>query len=107
MSTQKEELGKIQQDEPRKVIIKLVGMPPADVVDPSHTSGPGLASSQESLAFNALAFPPLLSGEDPMSKCIDTMDANDEDPFTLDSFESLVRMHMEKGKDFILARVAT
>ncbi|KAF9960810.1 hypothetical protein BGZ72_005816 [Mortierella alpina] len=38
---------------------------------------------------------------------IDQLDALDEDPFTLDSFENLMRMHANKGKDFILARVTT
>jgi hypothetical protein len=31
----------------------------------------------------------------------------DEDPFTLDSFENLMRLHAGKGKDFIVARVTT
>lgn len=35
------------------------------------------------------------------------LDAQDEDPFTLDSFENLMRLHAAKGKDFILARVTT
>lgn len=35
------------------------------------------------------------------------LDAQDEDPFTLDSFENLMRLHAAKGKDFILARVMT
>ncbi|KAG9323440.1 hypothetical protein KVV02_008840 [Mortierella alpina] len=38
---------------------------------------------------------------------IDQLDALDEDPFTLDTFENLMRMHANKGKDFILARVTT
>ncbi|KAF9957293.1 hypothetical protein BGZ70_009549 [Mortierella alpina] len=38
---------------------------------------------------------------------VDRLDALDEDPFTLDSFENLMRMHANKGKDFILARVTT
>ncbi|KAI7829699.1 hypothetical protein BC939DRAFT_378677, partial [Gamsiella multidivaricata] len=38
---------------------------------------------------------------------MDELDALDEDPFTLDSFENLMRMHASKGKDFILARVTT
>ncbi|KAF9305960.1 hypothetical protein BGZ74_008181 [Mortierella antarctica] len=38
---------------------------------------------------------------------VDELDAQDEDPFTLDSFENLMRMHAAKGKDFILARVTT
>ncbi|KAF9979228.1 hypothetical protein BGZ73_004114 [Actinomortierella ambigua] len=35
------------------------------------------------------------------------LDAMDEDPFTLESFESLMRTHAARGKDFILARVTT
>ncbi|KAF9572590.1 hypothetical protein EC968_009662 [Mortierella alpina] len=42
-----------------------------------------------------------------MTVVIDQLDALDEDPFTLDSFENLMRMHANKGKDFILARVTT
>ena len=37
---------------------------------------------------------------------IDLMDAIEtEDPFTLETFDSLVKMHFEKGKDFIVARL--
>ncbi|KAG0225925.1 hypothetical protein BGW41_004458 [Actinomortierella wolfii] len=38
---------------------------------------------------------------------VDHLDAMDEDPFTLESFESLMRTHASRGKDFILARVTT
>ena len=39
---------------------------------------------------------------------IDIMDAKEtEEPFTLEIFDELVKMHMEKGKDFIIARVTT
>ncbi|KAG0328080.1 hypothetical protein BGZ99_006253 [Dissophora globulifera] len=38
---------------------------------------------------------------------VEELDAMDEDPFTLDSFENLMRTHASKGKDFILARVTT
>lgn len=38
---------------------------------------------------------------------VDELDALDEDPFTLDSFENLMRLHASKGKDFIIARVTT
>ncbi|KAF9584215.1 hypothetical protein BGW38_007208 [Lunasporangiospora selenospora] len=41
------------------------------------------------------------------TKVVQELDAMDEDPFTLDSFENLMRMHANKGKDFILARVTT
>lgn len=35
------------------------------------------------------------------------LDANDEDPFTLESFLSVLELHAEKGIDCIIARVAT
>jgi hypothetical protein len=39
---------------------------------------------------------------------VDVIDAKEtEEPFTLESFDELVRMHLEKNKDFILARVTT
>ncbi|KAI9346624.1 hypothetical protein BDR26DRAFT_800031 [Obelidium mucronatum] len=38
---------------------------------------------------------------------IDVIDSMDEDPFTLDSFERMIRAHALKGKDFLIARVAT
>lgn len=45
--------------------------------------------------------------EDPTKTVIDVLDVQNEDPFTLEPFESLIRLHAEKGKDFILARVTT
>lgn len=42
------------------------------------------------------------------NEMIDVIDArNTEEPFTLDAFDELVQMHLDKGKDFILARVTT
>lgn len=41
-----------------------------------------------------------------MTAVVDELDAMDEDPFTLDSFENLMRMHASE-KDFIIARVTT
>lgn len=39
---------------------------------------------------------------------IDVIDAKEtEEPFTLEVFEDLVKMHLERNKDFILARVTT
>ncbi|CAG8679666.1 22534_t:CDS:2 [Cetraspora pellucida] len=35
------------------------------------------------------------------------LDATIEDPFTLETFETLIQQHAEKDKDFILARVTT
>ncbi|KAG0276216.1 hypothetical protein BGZ95_007834 [Linnemannia exigua] len=49
----------------------------------------------------------LLEDTHHMTAVVDELDAMDEDPFTLDSFENLMRMHASRGKDFIIARVTT
>ncbi|KAG0286393.1 hypothetical protein BGZ96_009484 [Linnemannia gamsii] len=49
----------------------------------------------------------LLEDTHHMTAVVDELDAMDEDPFTLDSFENLMRLHAGKDKDFILARVTT
>ncbi|KAG0374611.1 hypothetical protein BGX24_010183 [Mortierella sp. AD032] len=49
----------------------------------------------------------LLQDTHHMTAVVDELDAMDEDPFTLDSFENLMRMHASRGKDFIIARVTT
>src|ERR1041384_6892007 len=41
------------------------------------------------------------------SSTIYELDAMTEDPFTLESFDTLIQQHAEKDKDFILARVTT
>ncbi|KAJ3258493.1 hypothetical protein HK103_003615 [Boothiomyces macroporosus] len=38
---------------------------------------------------------------------VDVLDAENEDPFTLESLKSLIELHSEKDLDFILARVTT
>ncbi|CAG8776334.1 28034_t:CDS:2, partial [Gigaspora margarita] len=40
-------------------------------------------------------------------KVIHLLDATTEDPFTLETFETLIHQHSDKDKDFILARVTT
>lgn len=38
---------------------------------------------------------------------VDILDANNEDPFSLEPLDKLIKLHAERGKDFILARVTT
>lgn len=38
---------------------------------------------------------------------VDVLDAMDEDPFTLETFESMINLHAEKELDFLIARVQT
>ncbi|KAJ1561124.1 hypothetical protein HK096_005902, partial [Nowakowskiella sp. JEL0078] len=42
-----------------------------------------------------------------MTEIVDILDSKNEDPFTLEPFEDLIRAHIEHGKDFIIARVKT
>ncbi|KAJ3078196.1 hypothetical protein HK102_004670, partial [Quaeritorhiza haematococci] len=41
------------------------------------------------------------------NEVVAVLDAQNEDPFTLEPFVNLIKQHVEKGKDFILARVTT
>ncbi|ORY77525.1 hypothetical protein LY90DRAFT_665300 [Neocallimastix californiae] len=43
----------------------------------------------------------------PKSEILDIIDANDEDPFTLESFISLIMLYVKNKKDFIISRVKT
>jgi hypothetical protein len=95
--------------------VKLVGIPPPDMISGSappagaaaSTPVAGMASSAESLQFNTMAFPALQDNEAAPTKVVDVIDASNEDPFTLDSFDTLIRAHMDKKKDFLIARVIT
>ncbi|KAJ3200173.1 hypothetical protein HK099_002787, partial [Clydaea vesicula] len=42
-----------------------------------------------------------------VEEVVDLLDANNEDPFTLETLESLISLHWEKEKDFLLSRVTT
>ena len=48
----------------------------------------------------------ILPPADP-KEVVDVLDACDEDPFTLETFESMINLHAEKNLDFIIARVCT
>jgi len=43
----------------------------------------------------------------PKSEILDMIDATDEDPFTLETFISLIMLYVKKKKDFLIARVKT
>ncbi|KAJ3349416.1 hypothetical protein HDU83_000572 [Entophlyctis luteolus] len=96
-------------------LIKLVGMP--QVTDPSGThsdSGSGSESEdspclKDSRDEELPTRPPMVPmGFDARGRpIVDVIDSLDEDPFTLESFEHMIRVHAAKGKDFIIARVAT
>ncbi|KAJ3128007.1 hypothetical protein HK098_005343 [Nowakowskiella sp. JEL0407] len=44
---------------------------------------------------------------DSFDPIIDILDSQNEEPFTLESFDDLIQLHAESGKDFIIARVKT
>lgn len=69
--------------------IKLIGRPPPNSDD-------------------AITMPPYnISMGDPRKYCIDVLEGENEDPFTLESLQDLIKLHAENEKDFILARVCT
>jgi hypothetical protein len=48
----------------------------------------------------------IVKSNDP-NKLIDVFDAGNEEPFTLETLDSLIQMHWERNIDFVLARVTT
>ena len=106
--------------------IELIGMPPADIVnghsgtaaamvDAQGRELSGLPSSTEAQHLNRLSFPPVpkaaSSDIDVVPKetitVVDRLDVEMEDPFVLESFDSLIQAHFDLGMDFILARVVS
>eukprot|EP00842_Homolaphlyctis_polyrhiza_P006714 jgi/Hompol1/7043/HPOL_001913-RA len=69
--------------------LKLIGLPPPNS-DGTVTSPPV----------------ELVDG-DSRNHIMDVLDADNEDPFTLETIEYLIHAHAKKGLDFILARVTT
>jgi hypothetical protein len=56
----------------------------------------------------ALTSPPLrLAVFDQSNRQVDSLDMDDEEPFTLDSLSALVQQYSTNGKKLILARVET
>jgi hypothetical protein len=69
--------------------IKLIGRPPPNSDD-------------------AITMPPYnVAMGDPRKYCIDVLEAENEDPFTLESLKDLIRMHAKSNLDFVIARVCT
>ncbi|KAH6574943.1 hypothetical protein BASA50_011292 [Batrachochytrium salamandrivorans] len=69
--------------------VKLLGLPPPN-------------------SDGSITNPPIeIIGGDERNHIMDVLDADNEDPFTLDTMESLIHSHAKKGLDFIIARVTT
>ncbi|KAI8919853.1 hypothetical protein DFJ77DRAFT_538706 [Powellomyces hirtus] len=96
--------------------IKLIGQPKPSI----HSSCP--SGDPEVLDIDPISGAPVkptpasvvnashnihIPAPDPATILIDVLEATNEDPFTLEPFESLIDMSVEKEKDFILARVTT
>ncbi|KAI8817110.1 uncharacterized protein EV422DRAFT_542466 [Fimicolochytrium jonesii] len=82
--------------------IKLVGQPKPE------------ASGDQVLETDPLTGAPIkptpasvVNSVDHENVLVDVLEAENEDPFTLEGFDSLIQMHIEKEKDFIIARVTT
>ncbi|KAJ3302752.1 hypothetical protein HDU76_005474 [Blyttiomyces sp. JEL0837] len=79
-------------------LIKLVGLPPE----------PAPKSENEDEATPPV--PTITSTgvlDDDGRPIVDVLDSMNEEPFTLETFEKMIRLHARKGKDFIIARVTT
>ncbi|TPX37739.1 hypothetical protein SmJEL517_g00609 [Synchytrium microbalum] len=95
-------------EEGPKRFIRLLGLPKPSADQIIATSGDGskdvIAPEIVATAITFGGLPTTLLNGEPL---VDVLDANNEDPFTLESFESLIKMHAASGKDFVLARVTT
>ncbi|KAJ3224940.1 hypothetical protein HDU81_008248 [Chytriomyces hyalinus] len=88
-------------------LIQLVGLPPdTEETNPEEEDSPCLRDVRD---IELPIKPPVVTmGVDDKGRpIVDVIDSMDEDPFTLDSYEKMIRMHAAKGKDFLLARVTT
>ncbi|KAJ3023393.1 UNVERIFIED_CONTAM: hypothetical protein HDU68_008628 [Siphonaria sp. JEL0065] len=89
-------------------LIKLIGIPPADgeTTNSKDEDSPCLKDVRD---IELPIRPPVITmGLDEKGRpIVDMIDSMDEDPFTLDSFEKMIRTHAAHGKDFLIARVAT
>ncbi|KAJ3362179.1 hypothetical protein GGF31_001802 [Allomyces arbusculus] len=87
---------------PRR-FIRIVGVPSA-ANDPSLVDTVVIHSANITSPAPAV---PALSPTSAAKYLVDVIDAENEDPFTLEPFEALLRLCADQGKDFILARVTT
>ncbi|ORY38436.1 hypothetical protein BCR33DRAFT_720804 [Rhizoclosmatium globosum] len=90
-------------------LIKLVGIPPPQDESQGTDEEEDSPCLKDVRDLELPIRPPVITmGEDEKGRpIVDVIDSMDEDPFTLDSFERMIRAHALKGKDFLLARVAT
>ncbi|KAI9183202.1 hypothetical protein H9P43_004119 [Blastocladiella emersonii ATCC 22665] len=88
---------------PSRAFIRIVGVP-SGTADPAAVDTIVVHSANITSPRQAL---PELSPTSAGKHLVDVIDAENEDPFTIESFESLMALCAERGKDFILARVVT
>lgn len=86
---------------------KIVGIPirsgECDGSVPLYAGDPSVRSPGGTFP----AVPDSLMSPDDTNHQVDVFEASNEEPFTLETFESLLALHAEKQKDFIVARVTT
>ncbi|ORZ35023.1 hypothetical protein BCR44DRAFT_1414746 [Catenaria anguillulae PL171] len=87
---------------PSQAFIQIVGLPSGS--DPTNIDTVVVHSANITSPKPSV---PQLSPGSAQKYLVDVIDAENEDPFTLESFESLLEIAAEAGKDFILARVVT
>ena len=101
-------------EEAPKVFIRLMGCPPP-VLPQFASSDQELKPDSQECSPNGTLDIPLqtvlpthaVHSEKQGDMIVDVFDAENEDPFTIETFSSLAEMHAEVDKDFIIARVTT
>merc|ERR1719354_752587 len=88
ISTAHDSASTLSKGDARRHFISIVGCPPPP-------------SEQRTSPVNAI-----VPSNNP-EEIVDVLDAEDEDPFTLETFEAMLKLHMQKEIDFIIARVKT
>eukprot|EP00835_Amoeboradix_gromovi_P004876 NODE_411_length_9170_cov_0.431154.p2 type:complete len:348 gc:universal NODE_411_length_9170_cov_0.431154:299-1342(+) len=97
---------KIPEDLKTNTFIAIIGQPVPNAEDGPK---PMIVNAEDN---PALIKPPDQDPEDASPgfherKVMDVLDANNEDPFSLDSYKELVLAHCDAEKDYIVARVIT
>ncbi|KAJ3044923.1 hypothetical protein HDV00_000205 [Rhizophlyctis rosea] len=88
----------------RSRFIKLVGAPKNEPT--ASTEPAALPKDAAGAPIKPVTGSPS-TPDSPEEPVIDVLDAQNEDPFTLEPFENLIQLHADAGKDFIMARVTT
>jgi hypothetical protein len=94
-------------------LIQLVGMPPLPEIDLHEAEVDYDSDNVDAMTVHdeqtssSSSTTPCLGFDKEGRSITDILDSMNEDPFTLETFETLIQNHAKKKKDFLLARVTT